>query len=141
MSASLFSLSGKVALVTGAGSGIGQAIAVLFAQAGAGVWVADVNEAAAAGTADRIRAAGGSADPLGLDVTRDADFRAALERVPEAERAVREAAAGLPDEVRERFETADRLDDADRAVLLGLAEEVLEAFRSEAVQSPVGGAS
>lgn len=64
-----------------------------------------------------------------------------LERMPEAERAVREAAAGLPDEVRERFETADRLDDADRAVLLGLAEEVLEAFRSEAVQSPVGGAS
>lgn len=95
MSASLFSLSGKVALVTGAGSGIGQAIAVLFARAGARVWVADKDEAAAAGTVDRIRAAGGSADPLGLDVTRDADFRAALERVPEVDVLVANAGIGM----------------------------------------------
>ena len=45
-----FSLASKTALVTGAGSGIGQAIALTFARAGAFVWAADVNEEAARAT-------------------------------------------------------------------------------------------
>ena len=62
-------LAGKHAFVTGAGSGIGQAIAERFANLGAHVWATDLDEAAAAETVRRIRAAGGSADALALDVT------------------------------------------------------------------------
>src|SRR5205807_6435366 len=71
-------LAGKVSLVTGAGSGIGAAIAERFARAGAHVIVSDVDGALASATGERIRAAGGSAEAVTLDVTReDAAGRAA----------------------------------------------------------------
>lgn len=60
---------GKTALVTGAGSGIGAAIALDLASAGARVVVADLNETAAQAVADRIRADGGAAVAAGGDVT------------------------------------------------------------------------
>ena len=63
-----FQLTSKTALVTGAGSGIGAAIAERFASAGAHVFVTDINTAAAAETTARITAAGGSAAALTLDV-------------------------------------------------------------------------
>ena len=63
------SLSGKRALVTGAGSGIGAAIAERFAGLGARVWATDRDEHTARETAQRIRSAGGDADALSLDVT------------------------------------------------------------------------
>ena len=50
----MFSLKNKTALVTGAASGIGAAIAETFAQAGATVWIADRNEADGKATAERI---------------------------------------------------------------------------------------
>jgi 2-keto-3-deoxy-L-fuconate dehydrogenase len=65
----IFELQGKRALVTGAGSGIGAAIAETFARAGAHVFVSDIQIATAEETAQRITAAGGSAAPLALDVT------------------------------------------------------------------------
>jgi len=77
-----FRLDGKNAVVTGAGSGIGQAIAQLFAAQGAAVWVVDRDEPAGAATVAAIRAAGGRAELAALDV---AD-----------ERAVGALAAGLP---------------------------------------------
>lgn len=58
-----------VALVTGAGSGIGQAIAVLLGQRGADVVVADIDEGAARATAEQI---GKRAAPCGVDVADDA---------------------------------------------------------------------
>jgi NAD(P)-dependent dehydrogenase (short-subunit alcohol dehydrogenase family) len=67
-----FQLTGKSALVTGAGSGIGAAIAETFARAGARVFVTDVNLAAAGETVSRIAADGGRAVPLQLDVTDEA---------------------------------------------------------------------
>ena len=59
MIARMFSLAGKTALVTGAGSGIGAAIAEMFARAGARVFATDRDEAAARETAARITAASG----------------------------------------------------------------------------------
>lgn len=64
----MFSLKDKITLVTGAGSGIGQSIAEVFAQAGAFVYVADRDEKGGAVTVDKIKAAGGQAEFLKLDV-------------------------------------------------------------------------
>jgi 3-oxoacyl-[acyl-carrier protein] reductase len=73
----MFSLSGRIALVTGASRGIGQAIALQLARQGATI-VAAARGENAAGTAAAIADAGGRAEALSVDVT-DA---AALERVP-----------------------------------------------------------
>ncbi len=75
-------LEGHLAVVTGAGSGIGKAIAVGYAQQGAGVVVTDVNMAAAEGTVNAIVAQGGHAWAHELDVTS----REACESVAKAVR-------------------------------------------------------
>ena len=77
----MFDLSGKTALVTGAGSGIGAAVARTLALAGAAVWATDRDAASAAATADRIRHAGGAAQPFELDVTSEAGCQAAAASV------------------------------------------------------------
>ena len=68
----MFLLTGKVAIVTGAGSGIGLAIARLFGRQGAHVVALDLDAAAAHAAAEAIRASGGQADALACDVA-DAD--------------------------------------------------------------------
>lgn len=68
----LFSLSGRVALVTGAGRGIGATIATAWARAGADVACVDLDPSSAAATADQVRATGRRAVAIGCDVT-DAD--------------------------------------------------------------------
>ena len=65
-------LSGRVALVTGAGTGIGNGTASVLAAAGAHVVVADLDPSAAGATVDAIVEAGGAAEALTVDV-RDAD--------------------------------------------------------------------
>ena len=65
------SLKGSIALVTGAGSGMGRATAEVFAAEGAHVAVTDFNEASARETADAITSQGGSAKAWALDVTDD----------------------------------------------------------------------
>jgi 2-keto-3-deoxy-L-fuconate dehydrogenase len=69
----LFQLTGKVAVVTGAGSGIGAAIATLFARQRAHVVVLDVDASAARRTTDAIGAAGGRAEALPCDVAAAGD--------------------------------------------------------------------
>lgn len=62
-------LHGKVAVITGAGSGMGRAGALLFAQEGAQIVVADRDETAARETAELVRSKGGEASPVVADVT------------------------------------------------------------------------
>jgi NAD(P)-dependent dehydrogenase (short-subunit alcohol dehydrogenase family) len=64
----MFSLTKKIAIVTGAGSGIGQAVALLFARQGAHVEVIDLNLDAAEATVKKITEAGGSAYASACDV-------------------------------------------------------------------------
>ena len=68
----MFRLDGKTALVTGAGSGIGEAIAHTLAQAGAFVYVTDRDEAAGARVTDDVHGKGHEAAFLSLDVTQEA---------------------------------------------------------------------
>jgi len=65
----MFRLDGKTALVTGAGSGIGEAIARCFARQGARVWVVDRDQKGGMATVDAIKAAGGRADFAAADVS------------------------------------------------------------------------
>jgi NAD(P)-dependent dehydrogenase (short-subunit alcohol dehydrogenase family) len=71
----LVSLRDRVAVITGAGSGIGRACAVRLAQAGAAVVAADVRGDAAEDTAERVRDAGGEAIAIAVDVRDDAECR------------------------------------------------------------------
>ena len=73
-------LEGKVALITGAGSGIGRASAIHMAQAGAAVMCSDIDSQAAEGTVALINEAGGRADGMGLDVTSAQEMQEAMKR-------------------------------------------------------------
>jgi NAD(P)-dependent dehydrogenase (short-subunit alcohol dehydrogenase family) len=77
----MFDLTGRTALVTGAASGIGAAIAETFARAGAFVTVADRDEAGGRSAAERIRAGGGGAEFLRVDVADEAACREAARAV------------------------------------------------------------
>jgi NAD(P)-dependent dehydrogenase (short-subunit alcohol dehydrogenase family) len=78
------SFEGRVALVTGAGAGIGRAVAVRLAAQGARVAVQDLRREAARATAEQIEAEGGIALPLGGDVSDPETSRAAVTAAVEA---------------------------------------------------------
>jgi gluconate 5-dehydrogenase len=80
----LFSLEGRSAIVTGAGSGLGRAISEAFVQFGAHVALVDVDEAAAIEVAEGIAAEGGTAVPIRCDVSDPAGVEAAVDRAIEA---------------------------------------------------------
>ncbi len=71
-------LQNKVALITGAGSGIGRESALLFAREGAQVVVCDLNEAGGKETLSQIEAAGGQAIFVKADVSKGAEVKAAI---------------------------------------------------------------
>ena len=73
-------LQGQVAVITGAGSGIGRASALAFAEEGARVLVADLNAASAAETVEQVRAAGAEAEPSTVDVTNAGQVEAMVQR-------------------------------------------------------------
>jgi NAD(P)-dependent dehydrogenase (short-subunit alcohol dehydrogenase family) len=77
-------LARKVAFVTGAASGIGRITAVAFAQRGASVGVADIDQQRNHETASMINEVGGQAIAVRCDVTRGEDVQAALDQTVEA---------------------------------------------------------
>lgn len=81
----MFRLDRKIAFVTGAGSGIGEQIARLFAQQGAHITLADVRLDAAERVAGEIRDAGGSARAEQLDVADESQVKAVIEGVAATE--------------------------------------------------------
>lgn len=74
-----FRLDGEVAVVTGAGAGIGRAIALLFAEAGAAVVVSDLNAESAAAVAECITQAGGKSFSVACNVTKEEDLVALVD--------------------------------------------------------------
>lgn len=77
----MFSLQNKVAIVTGAASGIGSAIAESFARAGALVYVADCNEAGGAAMVCRIEGQGGQAKLAVADIASETECQTLAQRV------------------------------------------------------------
>lgn len=71
-------VEGKVAVITGAGSGVGRAACILFAEHGASVVAADINAGQAEETVAQVKAAGGAAIALGCDVTDSASVERAV---------------------------------------------------------------
>jgi NAD(P)-dependent dehydrogenase (short-subunit alcohol dehydrogenase family) len=74
-------LAGKTAVVTGAGSGIGRAAAVLFAREGAAVAVVDLNAEAAKDAAEEIAASGGTALPVVANIANRLQVSSAFEQI------------------------------------------------------------
>src|SRR6188472_809749 len=77
-------LQDKVAVVTGAASGIGKEIAIVYAREGAKVVIADLNQEGADATAAELVAAGGIAMGVAMDVTDEAQVDAGFAKVKEA---------------------------------------------------------
>src|SRR4051812_8835059 len=67
-------LSGKTAIITGAGAGMGRAASLRFAKEGASVVVADLNEKGARETVELIRAENGTAEPFTCNVMYKSDI-------------------------------------------------------------------
>ena len=81
----MFQLNGKIAVVTGGGSGIGKAVALLFAKQGATVEVIDLNEEACNGTADEIRSSGGNANARVCNVSSQREVQDVFKAVGKVE--------------------------------------------------------
>ena len=78
---SMFNLTGKTAIVTGGGSGIGKAISVLFAKQGANVFILDVDEDGAQKTVEEIKADGASAEFIKCNVAMAEEVEAVISKI------------------------------------------------------------
>ena len=90
-------LDGRSALVTGAGRGIGLAIATGLAQAGAEVYLVSRTRQELEQAADSIRSAGGAGIPVVCDITAGAEVRPALARIPRLDILINNAGGNIPE--------------------------------------------
>src|SRR5438309_1430160 len=90
----MFKLDGKVALITGAGSGIGAAIAETFARARAEVFVVDRDRAAGESVVAKISATGARASFHALDVANESDCEQIAGQIPQLDILVNNAGIG-----------------------------------------------
>ena len=90
-------LDGRSALVTGAGRGIGLAIATGLAQAGAEVYLVSRTRRELEQAADSIRTAGGAGIPVVCDITDGAEVRQALARIPRLDILINNAGGNIPE--------------------------------------------
>lgn len=77
----MFSLKNKTAIITGGGSGIGRAICLLFAQAGARVYLLDIDEKGSAETVERIQADGGVAEFIYCAVDQEISVQDSVRKI------------------------------------------------------------
>ena len=132
-------LEGKVALITGAGSGIGRATAVRFAGEGASIVASDINEAAAVGTVANIRESGGEATAISGDVVNSADaaamVRAAVDTYGRLDVLVNSAG------VSGRLEGASHEEVWDRVIDINLKGTYLPSWHAAPEMEKAGGGS
>jgi len=92
-----FRLDGRVALVTGAGQGLGASISIAYAEAGASVVLLGRTESYLEDTADAIRKAGGEASLIVCDVTNDEKLRKAVSGLDRLDILVNNAGTNFPE--------------------------------------------
>jgi NAD(P)-dependent dehydrogenase (short-subunit alcohol dehydrogenase family) len=107
-------LTGKIAIITGAAGGMGEASALLFAREGAKIAAVDLDEARVRPVAEAIRATGGTAIAIGADVSRTADVERIVERTV--------AELGLPNVL---FNNAG-VDTENKQSILDISEEAFD---------------
>jgi NAD(P)-dependent dehydrogenase (short-subunit alcohol dehydrogenase family) len=139
-------LAGRAALVTGGGTGIGRAVCLRLAQAGAHVLVADLDGSSAAATAAVIQESGGVAATAQCDVTKRDDLRDAVKQAaalsPGGLKILVNNAFGLPPGFQHRKDAVELEEHVwDAAMDTGLKAHYLTAkFAIPAMQQSGGGA-
>src|SRR5215207_7936035 len=135
------SYTGKVAFVTGAGSGIGRAAALAFAREGASVVVSDISEQNIRETARRIEELGTRSLAVACDVTRTEDVKAALDETIETFGRLDAAFnnAGVENEVKAMADVTE--EEWDRIVAINLRGAIVNTSSGAGVKGMPGGAA
>jgi NAD(P)-dependent dehydrogenase (short-subunit alcohol dehydrogenase family) len=128
----MFRLDHQNALITGAGSGIGKAIAQIFSRQGATVWIADRDQASGEKAVEEIRTEGGKAFFERLDVSDSAATEALPQRLPHMHILVNNAGIGhVGDLTRTAAEDLDRLHAVNVRGAFNLCKALVPAMLKE----------